>query len=126
MIYTGSCHCGTVHFEVEANEQIECAECNCSICKMTGFLHLIVPKSKFRLLGGKETISTYTFNSHIAQHYFCSNCGVRPYYIPRSNPDGIDVNARCLMPEPLQLTVVSFDGKNWEQHAHELTDLSRE
>lgn len=126
MIYTGSCHCGAVHFEVEADEQVECTECNCSICTMTGFLHLIVPKSKFRLLGGENAITTYTFNSHIAQHYFCGNCGVRSYYVPRSNPDGIDVNVRCLMPEPLKLTVVSFDGNNWEQHAHELKNYSRE
>ena len=126
LIYTGSCHCGEIRFEVEADEQIECTECNCSICLMTGFMHLIVPKFRFRLLSGKDALTTYTFNTHVAQHYFCKICGVRPYYIPRSNPDGVDVNVRCLVPAPLNISIVSFDGHNWEQNAHELTDLSRD
>ncbi len=41
---------------------------------------------------------------------------MHPFYIPRSDPDKIDVNVRCLygvVLEDLQLS--SFDGKNWEQ-----------
>ena len=126
MIYAGGCHCGAVRFEVEAPERIEANECNCSICAKSGHLHLIVPKSQFRILQGEDALTTYTFNTGVAQHYFCSTCGIKPFYIPRSNPDGVDVNVRCFDEMPADLVVESFDGRNWEQHAHRLAHLSKE
>lgn len=126
MIYTGGCHCGAVRFEVEAPEELECQECNCSICAMSGFLHLIVPKSKFRLLAGDDQLTEYTFNTGTARHLFCRNCGVKSFYIPRSNPDGYDVNVHCLEPQPKHVTVTGFDGRNWERHAADLAHLSKE
>lgn len=126
MIYSGSCHCGAVRFEVEAPEAVEVEQCNCSICAMTGFLHLIVPASRFRLLAGADQLSVYTFNTGVARHTFCKVCGIKPFYTPRSNPDGIDVNVRCLDPQPKRLTVVPFDGQNWEQHAAALAHKSRD
>ena len=126
MIYRGSCHCGSVQFEVEAAERIKCGDCNCSICSKSGFLHLIVPKSKFKLLSGEENLTTYTFNTGVAQHKFCKTCGVKSFYIPRSNPDGYDVNVRCLTPQPKEVIIEPFDGKNWELHASKLADLSKE
>jgi hypothetical protein len=126
VIYSGSCHCGAVRFEVEAPEAVEVEQCNCSICAMTGFLHLIVPASRFRLLAGADQLSVYTFNTGVARHTFCKVCGIKPFYTPRSNPDGIDVNVRCLDPQPKRLTVVPFDGQNWEQHAAALAHKSRD
>lgn len=126
MIYTGGCHCGAVRFEVEAPDRVEAKNCNCSICSKSGHLHLIVPKSRFRLIQGKDILTTYTFNTGVAQHYFCSTCGIKPFYIPRSNPDGVDVNVRCFDETPTELVVHDFDGQNWEQHAHKLAHLSRE
>ena len=126
MIYAGGCHCGAVRFEVEAPERIEANECNCSICAKSGHLHLIVPKSQFRILQGEDALTTYTFNTGVAQHYFCSTCGIKPFYIPRSNPDGVDVNLRCFDEMPADLVVHQFDGRNWEQHAHKLAHLSKE
>jgi hypothetical protein len=126
MIYQGSCHCGAVRFEVEAAEDLEVEDCNCSICSMTGYLHLIVPASKFRLLAGRESITTYRFNSRTARHTFCKICGIKPFYIPRSNPDGVDVNVRALKDQPRSLLVVPFDGRHWEQHAHTLAHKSRD
>jgi hypothetical protein len=120
MIYSGSCHCGAVRFEVEAPDEVEAQDCNCSICRMTGFLHLIVPKSKFTLLPGEQNLSLYTFNTGVAKHYFCTTCGIKPFYVPRSNPDGIDVNIRCLTPQPKAISVQAFDGQHWEQNAHTL------
>jgi hypothetical protein len=96
MIHSGSCHCGRVRFNVEAPEEIQATECNCSICSRTGYLHLIVPKTRFVLLQGAEHLSSYTFNTGIAQHLFCKVCGIKSFYIPRSNPDGYSVNVRCL------------------------------
>ena len=92
---------------------------------MTGHLHLIVRKDEFKLLSGQDDISNYQFNTAVAQHYFCSNCGVRSFYVPRSNPDGYSVNARCLDPGTVKsLSVDTFDGRNWEQHAHMLRHLT--
>ncbi len=125
MIYAGSCHCGAVRFEVEVPEHPVAQACNCSMCAKAGFIHLIVPRAKFRLLGGEDQITTYTFNTGIAKHTFCKVCGVKPFYTPRSNPDGIDINVRCLDTRPANLTIEPFDGKNWEHHAAELAHLSK-
>lgn len=125
MKHAGGCHCGAVRFEVDAPDDMEVEECNCSICRMTGFLHLIVPKSAFVLLRGEESLSLYTFNTGVAKHYFCSTCGIKSFYIPRSNPDGVDVNVRCLDAPPKTLRIVPFDGSNWETHAHTLAHKSK-
>jgi hypothetical protein len=120
----GGCHCGRVRFEVEAPAAIEAVECNCSICAKSGFLHLIVPKSRFTLIQGSESISTYTFNTGVAKHMFCKTCGVKSFYVPRSHPDGYSVNVRCLEPATIEkITVAAFDGRNWEAHAAELGPL---
>lgn len=126
MKYQGSCHCKAVTFEVEAPDVIEANYCNCSICTKSGFLHLIVPLSRFRLLTGEEDLRTYTFNTGIAKHTFCEICGIKPFYTPRSNPDGIDINVHCLDTSPQKVNVVNFDGKNWEENAYKLANKSRE
>lgn len=96
VLHRGGCHCGRVRFEVEAPANIAALDCNCSICRMTGFLHLIVPAARFRLLAGGDALTEYTFNTGAAKHRFCRHCGVKSFYIPRSHPDGVDVNVRCL------------------------------
>jgi hypothetical protein len=125
VIHRGGCHCGAVRFEVEAPAQLEAFECNCSICAKTAFLHLIVPESRFRLVSGADALTTYTFNTGVAQHLFCRACGVKAFYRPRSNPDGWSVNARCLDAGTVEgLEIKPFDGRNWEQ-ADDLAHLSR-
>jgi hypothetical protein len=112
---TGGCHCGRVRFEVTAPRTLQVTYCNCSICEKVGFLHLIVPKSHFRLLQGAADLTPYQFNTGTAQHLFCSACGVKSFYVPRSHPDGYSVNARCLDDVAIEsLTIVPFDGKHWE------------
>jgi hypothetical protein len=114
--HTGGCHCGRVRFEVIAPAELEVSECNCSICAKSGYLHLLVPKSRFRLLSGEQYLTTYQFNTGTAQHLFCSVCGVKSFYVPRSNPDGYSVNARCLDEGSVRsMRVTPFDGKRWEQ-----------
>jgi hypothetical protein len=124
--YSGSCHCGAVAFEVDAPSPLVVQRCNCSICTKSGFLHLIVPASGFRLLRGDADLVTYTFNTGVAQHYFCRTCGMKPFYVPRSNPDGVDVNVNCLDPVPRDLVVEAFDGQNWESNAASLAHLSKD
>jgi hypothetical protein len=110
----GGCHCGRVRFRVTANLD-RVTQCNCSICAKKGFLHLIVPPAQFELLCGKDDLTTYRFNTGTAQHTFCRHCGLHPFYVPRSDPDKIDVNVRCL--DGIDLFAIvpkTFDGKNWE------------
>jgi hypothetical protein len=114
-----------VTFEVNAPADIEATECNCSICRMTGYLHLIVPSDDFRLLTGADAIETYSFNTGIARHYFCRNCGIKSFYVPRSHPDGISVNVRCIDAATIRsITIEPFDGRNWEQNVARLSPLT--
>jgi hypothetical protein len=110
----GGCHCGRVRFRVTADLE-RVTECNCSICSKKGILHLIVAPEQFELISGKDELTTYRFNTGVAKHMFCRHCGIHPFYVPRSDPDKIDVNARCL--DDVDLAAVprkTFDGRNWE------------
>jgi hypothetical protein len=112
----GGCHCGAVRFEVLSPDEIEAKECNCSICRKSGHLHLIVEKERFRLLAGQDKITTYSFNTGTAQHQFCSVCGIKSFYVPRSKPDGYSVNVRCLDDGQVRLARIAlFDGQHWEE-----------
>jgi hypothetical protein len=121
----GGCHCGAVTFEVQAPDEVELVDCNCTMCARTGYLHLMVPKSRFRLLTGKRKLTTYQFNSKTAKHLFCSVCGIKSFYVPRSHPDGYSVNFRCLNANDFKSIITTeFDGKNWEENASSLAPLS--
>jgi hypothetical protein len=113
-MYRGGCHCGRVAFEVTGwLDKVE--QCNCSICSKKGYLHWIVPREAFRLLSPDADLATYTFNTGVAKHHFCPRCGVASFYIPRSDPDKVDVNVRCLEGvDPSALKIEFFDGQNWE------------
>ncbi len=126
--HRGGCHCGAVHFEVDAPAVIEALDCNCTICAKSGFLHLIVPQSAFRLLQGEDALSEYRWGTGAARHLFCRLCGVKSFYVPRSNPDGIDVNVRCLDPQTIvELRVTPFDGRgDWDAQAAAIGHLSRD
>lgn len=114
--HRGGCHCGQVRFTVQAAAVLSVHECNCSICSMAGYLHLIVPRERFTLESGEEALTEYTFNTGIAHHLFCSRCGIKSFYVPRSHPDGVSVNARCLDPGTVSaMEIVPIDGRNWEQ-----------
>jgi hypothetical protein len=113
--YEGGCHCGRVRFRV-AGTLDEVSDCNCSMCAKKGFLHWIVAPEQFELLAGEDALTTYQFNTKVARHTFCRHCGIHPFYVPRSDPDKIDVNARCLAGvDVATLTIRRFDGQNWEQ-----------
>ncbi len=123
----GGCHCGAVRFEAAFPAAIEAQSCNCSICEKVGFVHAIVPNSRFRLLTDEAALTRYRFNTGVAEHLFCTTCGVKSFYRPRSNPDGWSVNARCLDdPDTLDIRIESFDGRNWETHGASLAHLSHE
>ncbi len=123
----GGCHCGRVRFEVDAPAHLQALECNCSICRMTGFLHLIVPASRFRLVAGADALNEYNFNTGTAKHRFCKVCGVKAFYVPRSHPDGFDVNVRCLDSGTIQqLDIEPFDDTRREEQTAAIAHLSRD
>jgi hypothetical protein len=125
----GGCHCGAVRFEALAPDDVEVEDCNCSICTKSGYLHLIVPASRFRLLTPRSALQEYRFNTGCARHLFCGTCGVKSFYVPRSNPDGYSINLRCL-DEPgafRSVRITPFDGlSDWEAQASRLADRSKE
>ena len=127
MLYTGGCHCGAVSFEVEAPEDLQAIECNCSICSKSGYLHLIVKKDDFTLLSGEDNLQTYTFDTHEAKHLFCKTCGIKSFYIPRSHPDAYSVNVNCLDETKIKsITIQKFDGKNWEESIDEIRNIKND
>ena len=111
----GGCHCGRVRFRATVDLD-EAVVCNCSMCTKKGFIHLIIAQDRFQLLTGGDDLTVYRFNTGVAKHQFCKHCGVHGFYVPRSDPDKIDVNVRCLAGVDVDaLEVDPFDGANWEQ-----------
>jgi hypothetical protein len=123
----GGCHCRRVRFEVDAPAVVDALDCTCSICRMTGFLHLIVPASRFRLVSGDDALADYRFNTGVARHLFCRHCGVKSFYVPRSHPDGYSINVRCLDPgSVVELRVAAFDDNDREAATAAVAHLSRD
>jgi hypothetical protein len=112
----GGCHCGRVRFRARVDLEL-LSQCNCSICTKKGILHLPVAVEDFELLRGKNDLTAYTFGTGVAQHTFCSHCGMHAFYIPRSQPDRLTVNARCLdgIDGPSLTPAGFFDGQHWEE-----------
>ena len=117
--HTGGCHCGRVRFELEAPADLDSWE------ERAARLRLIVPQSDFRLLSGKDDLQTYRFNTGVAQHHFCRHCGIKSFYVPRSHPDSVSVNANCLDDGTVASTsITDFDGRHWEQNIDQLSQIS--
>jgi len=120
MEVSGGCHCGAVRFVAQVPEPpVPALECNCSICRMTGFVHVMVPHEVLVLITGRDALASYRFGTGAAEHLFCRTCGVKSFYQPRSHPDAWSLNANCL-DQPLTLLIEPFDGRNWEQAAARL------
>ncbi len=120
--HRGGCHCGRIRFEVDG--EIEGVHtCNCSICNMTGYLHWNVAPSAIRMLSRNGDWQTYRFGTGRAEHRFCPTCGISPFRVPRSDPDKIGINTRCLEGvDASQLAIETFDGQNWEAAMREKGD----
>jgi len=112
---SGGCHCGAVRFRATMPDPpVPALKCNCSMCSRTGFLHIIVPHYEFVLEQGADQLTSYRFGTRTAEHLFCSVCGVKSFYQPRSHPDAWSVNAHCL-DQPVDLEIEKFDGRDWER-----------
>ena len=110
----GGCHCGAVRFVAEADAEPQMLNCNCSICSASGYLHLFIPHKRFTLESGSDALTSYRFGSGEAEHLFCSKCGVKSFYQPRSHPDSWSVHLACLDDSSkLNPQITDFDGRNW-------------
>ena len=121
-ICSGGCHCGRVRFEIEIPDKIDVHRCNCSICRKSGYLHLIVSADRFSLLKGKNSLVEYQFHTGVARHLFCGTCGIKSFYVPRSHPESFSVNLNCLeLPEDIELSIEDFDGRNWSENRSKIS-----
>ena len=119
----GGCHCGRVSFEVRIPDKVTVHRCNCSICRKSGYLHLIVASGDFNLLGGDENLSEYRFHTEVARHLFCRVCGIKSFYVPRSHPDAYSVNLNCVdLDGKVDVRIEPFDGRNWSRNRDRITD----
>ena len=119
--HLGSCHCNQIQFEVIGEKNIKVLDCSCSICSILNYKHYIVDKSQFKLLKGKKYLSTYTFNTNVAKHLFCKNCGIKSFYIPRSHPDSISVNLNCIHSKTINnVKIIKFDGNHWKKNINKI------
>ena len=119
--HLGSCHCKQIQFEVIGEDNIKVLDCSCSICSIINYKHYIVDKSQFKLLKGKKYLSTYTFNTNVAKHLFCKNCGIKSFYIPRSHPESISVNLNCIHSKTInKVNIIKFDGKHWKKNINKI------
>ena len=119
---SGGCHCGRVRFEIEIPEKIDVHRCNCSICRKSGYLHLIVTADRFSLLKGRNSLVEYQFHTGVARHLFCGTCGIKSFYVPRSHPESFSVNVNCLeLPEDIELSIEDFDGRNWSENRSKIS-----
>ena len=98
------------------------AACATAICNAAD---LRVSKDNFRITKGKTKLTRYVFNTGVAKHFFCSVCGIKSFYVPRSHPDGYSINFRCLDDPKAFHSVVTteFDGREWEKNAGDLAPL---
>lgn len=120
----GGCHCRAVRFRLQLPRCVQVRRCNCSICSMSGYLHLTVAHEDFEWLSGRDEVLEYRFNTGQAQHLFCRHCGVKSFYQPRSHPHAWSVNLNCVtLDEGMDITITDFDGRNWEQHIDEIRDV---
>ena len=120
---SGGCHCGRVKFEIEIPDEITVHRCNCSICRTSGYMHLIVTANRFSLLAGKDSLVDYRFHTGVARHMFCGICGIKSFYVPRSHPDSFSVNLNCVdLPDGIEVSLEDFDGRNWSENRAQITE----
>jgi hypothetical protein len=93
----GACHCGAVRFTVTLPNGLSSARrCTCSLCRMRGAVAVTGELASFTLLAGGGRLATYRFNSRLAEHHFCTLCGIYTHHKRRSNPDQLGINVACL------------------------------
>ena len=113
--YIGSCHCGGVRFEVDTDRPLgPYFRCNCSLCSRKGAVIGAAPRSALTVVTGQALISTYMWNTHEAQHYFCKVCGIYTHHVMRGQTQTVGLNMACIEGFDVSAhgSVQREDGKN--------------
>ena len=117
----GGCHCSEIRFTALVPKQVKTLLCNCSMCKLTNYEHLIVAHEDFLLESGKDNLGLYQFGTKKAEHLFCKTCGVKSFYQPRSHPGSYSIHVAALDNcSDLEISQEYFDGQNWEKAKSDL------
>ena len=96
-VRAGQCHCGTVRFEVTLSDGLNSTRrCTCSYCRMRGAVAVTAEMGGIKFLQGEDALTSYRFNTGLAQHFFCSHCGIYTHHQRRSNQHQYGVNVACL------------------------------
>jgi hypothetical protein len=120
--YTGSCHCGKIRYEVDADLQAGTGRCNCSVCRKRRYWGAVVKPEDFRLLCEETAAADYQFATMSGHHRFCTTCGLHAYghgHIEEIGGDYVSINVACLddisREELAALPVRFMDGRhdNW-------------
>jgi len=111
------CHCREVEIQISLNKNIDkLIRCNCSMCKRKGTMVTTINKKDLKIIKGEDKIKTYQFNTNVAKHYFCSECGIHTHNLRRSDPDTFGINVGCIdeigPKELFKLKTVINDGQN--------------
>ncbi|MBC7940613.1 MAG: GFA family protein [Chitinophagaceae bacterium] len=114
--HLGSCHCGGVKFEIDTEQPLgPFFKCNCSLCSRKGAVMGAAPRSALTLTAGADLISTYTWNTHEAQHHFCRVCGIYTHHAMRGETQSVGINMACI--EGIDVYALGDvevgNGKNW-------------
>jgi hypothetical protein len=130
--YRGSCHCGVVRFEADADITAGTNKCNCSICTKTRNWNMLLKPEAFRLKSGEHALAEYRFNTRVHGHYFCRHCGVKLFargHVKEIGGDYITVQVMALddldLNELLAAPVYYADGShdNWSVRPAETRHL---
>ena len=114
---TLTCHCGAVEIQVNLKEEIDkLMICNCSMCKRKGIAVATINKKDLKIVKGENKIKFYQFNTKVAKHHFCSECGVQTHNLRRSDPNTYGINIGCMdeidVNELFRLKTFISDGQN--------------
>ena len=131
--HTVTCHCGDVRGSFRYSDAtIKVWDCNCSDCSMRGNAHFVIPGNSFHIEGSRgdyqAKTTLYLWGTKTAQRRFCKRCGILPWYVPRSNPDGVAITYACATfakDDTPQIEKCHYDGINWEK-SHAESGISKE
>ena len=94
---TLKCHCGAIEIQVNLQEEIDkLMRCNCSMCKRKGTMVTTINKEDLKIVKGEDKIKVYQFNTKVAKHHFCAECGDQTHNLRRSDPNTYGINVGCI------------------------------
>lgn len=95
--FYGSCHCGAVKFSIPRDIDTDAVRrCDCSLCKRRGAVMLACPIEDVKIEQGAEHLIHYKWNTKVATHHFCSNCGIMTHHQRRTTPEICGINVGCI------------------------------